>query len=64
MSLEQVNVRNELQELTNSVVTTARVRKLLLKLVGRKRTAAKTGTELDQKAIMKKLSSAWLITIA
>ena len=57
MSMEQINERNELQELTNSVVTTARVRKLLLKLVDENK-LPQNWKELDQKVIMKKLSSA------
>lgn len=57
MSMEQINERNELQELTNSVVTTARVRKLLLKLVDENE-LPENWKELNQKAIMKKLSSA------
>ena len=57
MSIEQINVKNEKQLIADSVVTIARVRKIILKMVD-ERELPENWRELDQKIIMRKLSSA------
>lgn len=57
MSIEQINVKNEKQLIADSVVTIARVRKIILKMVD-ERELSENWKELDQKIIMRKLSSA------
>lgn len=56
MSLEQINVKNEKQIIADSVVTIARVRKTILKLVDEGELPS-NWRELDSKTIMRKLSS-------
>ena len=57
MSIEQINVKNEKQLIADSVVTIARVRKIILKMVD-ERELPENWIALDQKIIMRKLSSA------
>ena len=57
MSIEQINVKYEKQLIADSDVTIARVRKIILKMVD-ERELPENWIALDQKIIMRKLSSA------